>query len=177
MRKLAVPATLALVVGLAVGPPAASHESSTPTVAGPDAPVARFLYVANVGSHIITQYKVNAGGPLTPLTPASVPGGLSPLQMAASPDGRSVYVSNFIVAGTVSQYDVGAGGVLAPKSPPTVDAGIGPRHVAVHPNGRHVYVINAGSDNVSHYRVARAGRLGPRIRRLCPRETCRAGSV
>ena len=166
MRKLAVPAALALMMGSAVGPPAASHEASTPSAAGTDAPDARFLYVANVGSHDISQYRIKAGA-LTPLSPASVPGGKAPLQMAASPDGGTVYVSNFLLEGTVSQYGVEANGALEPKSPPTVDAGAFPRHVVVRPNGANVYVINFGDidfgDNgVSQYDVGRGGKLTPK---------------
>jgi DNA-binding beta-propeller fold protein YncE len=131
---------------------------------------APFVYVADGGGSVVSQYDAAAGS-LTPLAPAFVAAGQSPAGVAVSPDGRSLYAANRnppsapgarALPGTVSQYSVGASGGLSPKTPAFVAAGVGPAGVAVSPDGRSVYVANFFDDTVSQYTVGAGGGLSPK---------------
>src|SRR5206468_2086621 len=91
-----------------------------------------FVYVTNARSANVSQYSA-AGGPLAPLSPATVRTGNNPSGVAASPDGTSVYVTTSEPA-TVLQYSVGAGGALSLKSSAIVPDGALPGALAVSPD-------------------------------------------
>jgi hypothetical protein len=94
------------------------------------------VYVTNraVGHDVhgwISQYNVDAGGKLSPKSPAALAtADTDPIAVTVSPNGHSAYVTNN-TSDNVSQYNVGAGGALSPKSPATVAAGNAPSQVAV----------------------------------------------
>jgi DNA-binding beta-propeller fold protein YncE len=143
------------------------HPKAPPSVpAGLDAfgiavtPDGRSAFAANLGDGTVSQYRVGAGGALTPL--GTVPAGAQPNIVAISPDGCGAYVVN--QSGSVSQYDIGADG-LVPKSPPTVPAGTSPFGIAVSGDGATVYVADqGGSGNPSvvwQYAVDGDGGLQP----------------
>src|SRR6476469_3635089 len=102
MRRIAASVAIALLGALlAAGPTSASS-----------------LYVVNLNDGSVSQYGVDAGGALSPLSPAVVPAGPGhSVGIAITPDGRSVYVAN---SASISQYDIGPGGALTPKSPASV---------------------------------------------------------
>jgi YVTN family beta-propeller protein len=125
-----------------------------------------YVYVTNQAEGgTVSQFDA-IGGPLLPLTPATVPAGAYPTGLAVSPDGKSVYVANQF-SDTVSQYDVGAGGTLSPKTPATVAGGQHPVSVAISPDGKQVYVADFIGINpnppgtVSQYSVGAGGTLTP----------------
>jgi DNA-binding beta-propeller fold protein YncE len=137
-----------------VGPGGALTPKTPATVTAGDrpsrvaiSPDGRSVYVTDSGDGVVandtvSQYDVDAGGALTPKTPATVAAGDFPFGVAVSPDGRSVYVTNGN-SNDISQYDVGPGGVLSPKTQATVAAaGLFPTELAVSPDGRSVYVTN-----------------------------------
>jgi large repetitive protein len=148
-------ALLTLLFALACAAPAAASD----------------VYVANWGSHNVSQYDAGADGALAAKPTPTVPAGNQPNDVAVSPDGKSVYVANRAAA-SVSQYDVGAGGALAAKVPATVRAGITPEAVAVSPDGKSVYVTNANSDTVSdtvsQYDVGAGGALAAKATATVP---------
>jgi 6-phosphogluconolactonase len=119
----------------------------------------------------VLQYDVDAGGALSPKSPAMVeaPEFFSAGGVAVSPDGKSVYVGGSLSVpgghehpGYVLQYDVGTGGALSPKNPPTVDAGEGAGELAVSPDDQSVYVVDLISNDVSQYDVGAGGALSPK---------------
>ncbi|MDA8089176.1 MAG: hypothetical protein M0Z61_02975, partial [Nitrospiraceae bacterium] len=76
----------------------------------------------------VSQYRIGAGGALTPMTPATVAAGSGPYSVTVDPSGKYAYVTN---AGgdAVSQYTIGAGGALTPMTPPTAAAGTTPSFI------------------------------------------------
>ena len=133
-------------------------------------PDGRSAYVANfIGGccgGTVSQYDVGPAGRLSPKSPPTVFADRLPFAVAVSPDGRSVYVTNFILEanGSISQYDVGPGGRLSPKSPAAVGTGQDPAGLAISPDGQSVYVANNGSNTISQFDVTRAGSCPPRAR-------------
>jgi DNA-binding beta-propeller fold protein YncE len=134
-------------------------------------------YVVNPFSGNISQYKILAGGGLSPLTPQKVPAAPAdpldyPEYAAVSPDGGSLYVTTFGDAGgvngaggTVLQYDVGPDGHLSRKSPAAVPAGDGTYGVAVSPNGKNLYATDAVGfldENLSQFSIGAGGKLSPK---------------
>ncbi len=121
-----------------------------------------FVYVADGASNGVSQYDA-IGGPLSPLTPATV-GDVSPFQMAVSPDGKSLYVTNNGAGSqTVSQYNIGPTGALTPKNPATVLTGQDPTGIAITPDGKSVYVTNFQDGSVSLYDVGTGGALTAKV--------------
>ena len=139
------------------------------------------VYVASHGNFCVcgtvSQYNRDAGGMLTPKSPATVAAGAFADGVAVSPNGTSVYVTN-LLGSSVSQYDVGGGGALAPKSPATVAAGGNPTGIAASPDGASVYVANQSSGDVSQYNVGAGGALTPKSPATVPVASgvCSSGS-
>ena len=89
------------------------------------AQAAPFVYVTNGVSGNVSQYATDAGGGLSPLSPATVDAGEGPSSVALTPNGKSAYVPN--ADGTVSEYNIDpSSGVLSPKTPASVAAGAAP---------------------------------------------------
>ena len=125
-------------------------------------PDGRSVYVTNYGaaSSSVSQFDVDAGGRLSPKTPAAIGGVPTGAGLVVSPDGRSVYVANFGAGDNrVSQFDVIAGGLLQAKTPATVTTGTSPVAVAISPDGQSAYVTNSGDNTVSQFDVGAGGAL------------------
>jgi len=138
--------------------------------AGAGLPATDYAYVANYGDGTVSQYRIGAGGALSPLTPAATvgpPTGTSnPAALAVDPTNSYVYVVNY-GSNNVSQWAIGTGGALTPLANPTVAAGAKPTAIAFDPvlgtNGspNYVYVTNSADNTVSEYRVTTGGGLTP----------------
>jgi DNA-binding beta-propeller fold protein YncE len=97
-----------------------------------------FLYVANSGDATLSQFGIDSGGQLTPLTPSTVATGTEPMSIVvtAGPSAGHVYVANSNISvptgmGSVSQFSMGADGALTPLNPATVSAGARPVAIAI----------------------------------------------
>ena len=116
--------------------------------------------MANQVNNIVSQYRIDATGALTPLSPPTVSAGGGPSFVTVDPTGRWAYaVNNF--SSTVSQYNIGATGTLTPLSPSTVGTDPQPLSITIDPNGRTAYVANWESDTVLQYRIGATGTLTP----------------
>jgi len=58
-------------------------------------------------------------------------------------------------------YSIEEGGALKLVAGSPFAAGTGPNGVSIDPTDSYVYIVNAGSDNVSAYRLGSTGRLSP----------------
>jgi DNA-binding beta-propeller fold protein YncE len=110
------------------------------------------VYVATgvaTGTANVSQYAIDDGGRLSPLSPATVAAGLDPYAVAVTPDGKSVYVTGY--AG-VSQYNIDPLGALSPKTPAAVPAGtLSTLAIAVAPDGKSAYAT--GSEPHSGFHI------------------------
>ena len=88
-------------------------------------PSGHTAYVTNLGSDTVSQYRIDATGTLTPLSPPTVSTGTEPSSITVDPSGHTVYVMNRD-SNTISQYSIDATGTLTPLSPPTVSTGMVP---------------------------------------------------
>jgi 6-phosphogluconolactonase (cycloisomerase 2 family) len=146
---------------------------STPTVPAGTRPYAvsvhpdgGFLYVVNKDSSNISQYTIEAGGALKPMTQEKVAAGTNPFSIAIFYDPSSAkyyaYVAN---AGSsdISQFNIETDGRLTPMSQATVPAGANanPYSITVKSSGagKYVYVANSGSDRISQYAIGTDGSL------------------
>lgn len=121
-----------------------------------------FAYVANVNSHDVSAYAIDAAsGVLIPVNNGTRFGaGMSPAAVAVDPSGRFAYVAN-VGSQDVSAYTIDADGALKQVvcaagfgcNGANFAAGPGPRSVAVDPSGRFVYVANGYISGVSAYEI------------------------
>ena len=120
------------------------------------------VYVVNSEESTVSQYMIGLGGPLSPLTPATVATGSLPFGIAVSSDGKSAYATDYS-ANTVSQYTIEPlSGALSPITPATVATGNGPFGVEVTPDGKSAYVTNFTDSTVSQYTIEPSGALSPK---------------
>jgi hypothetical protein len=138
-------------------------------LAAPSLARGSFVYVSNYGDGAVSQFRANADGTLTPLTPPSVKAYPRCHSLAADPTGRFLYVLSALEFSRrdclISQYRIGPNGTLTPLSPATVPVpysgqGGGPFLVSVDPSGRFVYV--PGRDGtIAQFGIQRNGTLTP----------------
>jgi len=88
-------------------------------------PSGKFVYVANWGTHDVSQYSIGGDGGLSPLTPATVAAGDAPVALTVEPSGQFAYVASEN-DNKVSQYRIEADGTLTPLDPDAVNAGRNP---------------------------------------------------
>jgi len=81
--------------------------------------------VANVLSHDVSQYSINPGGTLSPLSPATVAAGAGPWSVTVDPSGQFVHAANSD-GNNISQYAIRPDGRLTPLRPATVATGLIP---------------------------------------------------
>jgi len=138
-------------------------------LAAPSLARGSFVYVTNYGDGTVSQFRANADGTLTPLTPPSVKAYPRCHSLAADPTGRFLYVLSALEFSRrdclISQYRIGPNGTLTPLSPATVPVpysgqGGGPFLVSVDPSGRFVYV--PGRDGLlAQFHINADGTLAP----------------
>ena len=171
--------------------PSASALAVTPTVypvqysycSEHAAPTTEYLYVTDSSNYFLLNYSVDSSAGTLTLNPYStslpgIPTGSVPSGVAVDPCNRFVYVAN---AGpgssqnSVSAYTICSAINLLSQPPcPVADfslnpvalspfpAGDAPGPLAVDAYGNFLYVVNAGSGNISGYRInASTGALIP----------------
>jgi 6-phosphogluconolactonase (cycloisomerase 2 family) len=102
----------------AVGAPVPFGAAAYKVVITPDG---KFVYAVSLSApdNVVGQFKVNANGSLTPLSPATVPASSFTTNVTVSPDGKFLYTTNYR-DNTVSQFRINADGTLTPLNPPFV---------------------------------------------------------
>ena len=117
------------------------------------------LSVSNSGLlHFVGSFPVSngvGGVARAPAAPQTINGVVQP------PTPGFVYATN-PSGGTVSVFTLQSGGTLQPLPALTVAAGATPKAAAVDLSGKFLYVVNAGSGDVSQYKIDQAsGALTP----------------
>lgn len=112
--------------------------------------LARFLYVVEQDTNVITPFNINPTTGLLSAGPTFATTGTTPLAIAVHPTGRYIYTTNFN-GDTVTPLTVGSNGALTAGT--TVMAGDGPNNGVVDPTGRFLYVVNLNSSNVSVFSI------------------------
>jgi 6-phosphogluconolactonase (cycloisomerase 2 family) len=125
-------------------------------------PSGKYAYVTNIyneytGSGEVWQYKINANGTLSPMSPATISAGNYPYDIVVDPSGKFVYVT---ASGGILQYTIDATGGLVPQSPATVAVTGSPHSIAIDPSSRYAYVTT-GLGVVSQYTIGSDGVLTP----------------
>ena len=140
----------------------------TATVDSPQGPAVSpsgaFLYVPS-SSQGVYQFKINADGSLTALSPGIVStGGVGNDAAAVTPNGAFVYVGVFnggFPGSPVAQFSVNSDGTLAPLTPPTEAAGNAPYAIGVDQSSKFAYVANSNDGTLSLFSVGGDGTLTP----------------
>jgi len=133
----------------------------------------RFVYVADFGDVFqasgtyhgdLRQFKINADGTLSDLSPSLVTSVDQPISIAAHPSAGFVYVANF-GTNTVSQFKINADGTLGPLSPASVNlptgssfGGKSPSALTIDPTGKSLFV-SSGSSYVADFSINPDGTL------------------
>ena len=152
------PATVASVSG---------NTSSLPASVTVD-PSGKYVYVANSGDQVISQFTIGPGGALAPMNPPTVnsgAGGTGSNSIVIDPTGKFAYAAN-ISDNSVSLFTIGAsGGLVFQSTTPSVAAAAwpGPVSVAVDPAGKYVYVVNRSDKSISQYTIGSGGTLSPMV--------------
>ncbi len=105
----------------------------------------KFLYVSDGLTSSIGQFKVNADGTLTRLTPASVPVTLPPysLQASVTPGSHILYVGvTNNNSGAIYQFNINVDGTLTPLNPATVPSTSQPLWFLAEPTGKFLYAVD-----------------------------------
>jgi 6-phosphogluconolactonase (cycloisomerase 2 family) len=120
-------------------------------------------YVVNASNNNVSQYTMGTNGALNTSAASSVATGATPYSIAVVPSGLYAYVANNfngVGGNTVSEYTINSGvltlntTIASPTG--TIAARTNPVSVTIDPTGQHVYVVNAGSNNVSQYKISSA---------------------
>jgi len=105
----------------------------------------KFLYVADYASQGISQFKINADGTLSPLTPAVVAVGKVPYSLAVNPKSgtHTLYVgADDQHGGALYQYNINADGTLTPLLPTNVFGSAVPFNTVIDPAGKYMYEVD-----------------------------------
>jgi 6-phosphogluconolactonase (cycloisomerase 2 family) len=127
-------------------------DSSTTAIFAAIDPSGKYVYAANGGANVISEYSVDPStGALTQLPGSPIAAGLSPNGIAVDPSDRFVYVAN-PSDNNVSEYSIDLPtGVLTPVG--TFATGNQPFNIAVEPLGKIVYVTNNGDNTLSAFAI------------------------
>ena len=134
-----------------------------------------YAYVANYGAEAnsasdnVAQFKINADGSLTSMSPfPTVPVGDKPSSVIVDPSGKYTYVANSGADDTVSQFMIGVSGQLAANAPSVISVRPGPRSLAMTGGTvpviavpKYAYVANKSSNSVSQFTIGTDGKLSP----------------
>lgn len=131
-------------------------------------PDGRFVYVADLGTDKLMNYRVDGAKSKVEANPAqaffSVKAGSGPRHLVIHPKGKWLYLLNELDA-TLTAASVDANGVVTLiDSYATLPAdynepGNTSAAIRLHPNGKFVYVSNRGYDAVTGFRIEPDGRL------------------
>jgi 6-phosphogluconolactonase len=129
-------------------------------------PDGKFVFVADLGSDKIMNYKVDQKSAKLIPNPAQPfytgHPGAGPRHLVVHPSGKSVFLLNELDA-TLTALSLSKDGVLtALQTYPTVPDGLtGNTSSAIHlhPNGQFVYVSNRGHNSISAFKILRGGML------------------
>jgi len=105
----------------------------------------KFLYVADYASQGISQFRINADGTLSPLTPAVVAVGKIPYSLAVNPKSgtHALYVgADDQHGGALYQYNINADGTLTPLLPTSVFGSVVPFNTVIDPAGKYMYEVD-----------------------------------
>jgi 6-phosphogluconolactonase (cycloisomerase 2 family) len=143
---------------------ALQHVPGSPFGTGYNAPIAlgvhpsgRFLFVANIGSHIVTAHSIDpASGAISSAVGPPVISSLNPLAVAADPTGRFVYVANQ-GSSSISGYAVNLdseqgilGALTRIDGSPFQTNGVNfPAGVTADPSGKFLLVVSNSTNNMS----------------------------
>jgi len=114
-------------------------------------PSGKFLYAASPSLSSLFLLSVDSHGNLQQLPSSPFNLAKVPVAMTIDPTGKFLYTAN--TDGTLSGLLIGSDGSLTAISGSPFTAGILPSSLAVHPSGALLYVTNAGSNNISVYRI------------------------
>ena len=120
------------------------------TAAVPASAKGSFVYVSNYADGTISQFRANANGTLTPLTPPAVRAYVRCHSLVTDPSHRFLYVLSGLEYSrrncVVSQFHIGADGKLHPLSPARIvlpdHNGAAPHTLIMDPSGRFLFVLN-----------------------------------
>ena len=132
------------------------------------APSGKFVYVADLGTDKVMNYKVDGSkGIITP-NPAqpffSVHAGAGPRHLVVHPGGKFLYLLNELDA-TLTAASIDSRGVVRViETYPTLpsdykEPGNTSAAIRLHPNGKFVYVSNRGYDAIHGFKIGKDGRL------------------
>lgn len=115
-------------------------------------------YNGGRGISRIYQFRLDADGALSPLTPAfAETEGTRPRLLRFTPDGRFAYAAE---SDGITQYAVNPDGALRTLNPPEAGAGADYDTLTVDPRGRFVYAFAEGRFGaLSRFRIGADGRL------------------
>jgi YVTN family beta-propeller protein len=128
---------------LVMSPGGALRALAATASAAPSVPVT--AYITSQGTNSVTPIPVATDTP----GHSSIPVGSNPVGVAITPDGKTAYVTNDVLRGTVTPIAVATN---TPGRP--IPVGGFPVGVAITPDGRTVYVANRGSNSVTPIPVA-----------------------
>lgn len=148
-------------------PAASASPSPAPGVASlAFHPNGRSLYALLKTANTIVQYSIDGANGQAIVVAGGSRSGKEPVSLSLSPDGRFAYAAyqdslNLEDGGRVSLFTVDSSGHLVTPAIPYQD-GLHPSSIVVGPAGRFVYSVNAGTNDMSTFRVDRAtGELTP----------------
>jgi 6-phosphogluconolactonase (cycloisomerase 2 family) len=158
-----------LSLGQAQGAASASALAVTPTVrpplfaacSGTAAPTTENLYVTDSVNNVLLNYTVLSSGALALATP-TYPTGTTPSGVAVDSCGQFVFVANaasnnvsaFTICAAISQSCPLADYSLQAVASSPFAAGDAPGPIAVDPFAKYVYVVDAGSSQLSGFRIS-----------------------
>jgi 6-phosphogluconolactonase (cycloisomerase 2 family) len=140
-----------------VGIPEATQITPTGLAASGDG---NYLYVSRISPAEISQFQIEPGGSLTPLSVPSVGTGGAAWSIIAHPTKNTVYVPD-ATNNRIYQFAITAGGLLQPLSPAFLATSSDPRYTALHPSGDVLYVVCRDGSVVDQFNVTGDGSLAP----------------
>lgn len=122
----------------------------------------RFLFAANYGEGTVTQFPLEAGGGIAPLSRVLRHKGSGPDKKrqggphahcaAFAPDGKHLFAVDLGCDSVfVYPFDPETGVAARPEYAMKLRPGSGPRHIAFHPSGRFAYVVTELSNEVAAF--------------------------
>jgi 6-phosphogluconolactonase (cycloisomerase 2 family) len=108
-------------------------------------PTGKFLYVADNLSRTVSQFKINADGTLSPLSPPTVSVALPPSSILANPapGSHTLYVgATDNTNGAIYQFNINPDGTLTMLTPATPASTSQPLELLIDPAGKFLFAID-----------------------------------